>query len=294
MVSYNGVKMTSATFLTNGPIEWASSRYRGYWIADCRPDWHAIHLKGQVEIPESDYYVIIKEAPLNLIEQLKGMSKRIYWDVCDPVHWFSPDAASAMALLVDGIVASNPALAQDISGWSGVPTVCIPDRLDMEHYDRQRAHTDAEPIRYIWFGAAQNRSALYGAYAILERLKASGYKIELTIMDDRPDMSLHYGPSCPVYMKRWTLQDEVEVLSNHDIALLPKYPGTWGQVKSNNKMLSAWACGLPVDDAEDYRKSLDLAAVIDFRHNDSQIGLDLVRDKYNIEQSAVEWEAIFS
>jgi hypothetical protein len=286
--------MTSATFLTNGSIDWASSRYRGYWIADCRPDWQAVQLKGQVSLPDTDNYVIIKDAPLKLVEQLKGMNKRIYWDVCDPVHWFSPNEAADMALLVDGIVASNEGLAQDIKDWSGAATECIPDRLDLEHYDRQRIHSEVEPLRYIWFGSAQNRASLYGGFVTLERLKAAGYKVELTIMDDRPDMPLYYGPSCPVYMKRWTLRDEVEVLANHDIALLPKYPGAWGRVKSNNKKLSAWACGLPVDDASDYRKSLDLASVVDFRHNDSQYGLDWVHDKYDIEQSAVEWEYIFS
>lgn len=282
-------------FLTNGPIQWASARYRAFWIAECRDDWAAYELEKLREIPDADVYVFAKTFSIELVRQLRANDRRVYWDLCDPLHWFSPNESREMLELVDGVVCSNQGLADDVRKWSDdtVPTYVIPDRLKLSHYDKQRKHHETNPVRFIWYGSAQNRAVLYPAYVTLQRLKALGYEVELTIMDDRPDISLSYGPTCPVYFARWSLEREVETIANHDIALLPPYPGEWSKVKSNNKMLTAWACGLPAltgDRWHDGLLSLVESPVV--RTIQARTGRKQVEEHYTVDKSAADWEAI--
>jgi len=87
----------------------------------------------------------------------------------------------------------------------------------------------------------------------------------------------------------WKLDEEVEVLASHDIALLPPYPGPWGSVKSNNKTLTAWACALPVIDGGDYGIMSHLCQNPTARGQAGTYGLNQVRDKWAIEKSIEEW-----
>ena len=284
----------SVCFLTTGPVEWASARYRAYWMAERMDDAVVIEAHKATDIPDVDNYVFQKVINLDLVEQLKEHGKRVWWDVCDPMHWFSPDTARRMVAQVDGIVASNEGLADDLADWAHREVVTIPDRLKLSHYDCRKAHDrNVKPIRFIWFGSAQNRQSLFSAYIVLERLMVNGYNIELTIMDDRPDLGLQYGPSCPVYRTKWRLDSEVQTLANHDIAILPPYPGEWGRVKSNNKHLSAWACGLPVADGLDF---IETVLLMDWQRRKEQAdyGLNMVQDEYDITQSVQEWQQLLN
>jgi hypothetical protein len=278
-------------FVTNGPIEWASARYRAYWVAEQMDDAAVVEGKKVVQLPEADNYVFAKSINVAAVEELKRQGKRVFWDVCDPMHWFSPQSARRMCELADGVVASNEGLANDLSEWAGRDVITIPDRLKVEHYNRQRQHEGVDPVRFIWFGSAQNRETLLPAYIVLERLAANGYNVELTVMDDKPNLDMRYGPSCPVYMTKWALRNEVETLANHDIAILPPYPGEWGDVKSNNKHLTAWACGLPVVDGLDF---IETVMMMDWHRRQEQAdnGLKIVRDLYDIRLSSEEWGQI--
>ena len=174
-----------------------------------------------------------------------------------------------------------------MSDWANIEAHVIPDRLKLAHYNKQRQHADVDPVRFIWFGSAQNRGALTAGFVTLSRLQADGFNVELTIMDDRPDLPLGYGPSCPVYFVRWQLDKEVEVIANHDIALLPPYPGEWGKVKSNNKVLAAWACGLPVETTHDYGPAYEMTF--------NPLWRDIAEHRRKLEdvsQSAADWEAL--
>jgi hypothetical protein len=70
---------------------------------------------------------------------------------------------------------------------------------------------------------------------------------------------------------------------------LPPYPGAWGRVKSNNKALTAWACGLPVSDAQDYKALFALATIAANRERAADLGYKLLCKDYLVEQSAREW-----
>jgi len=219
----------------------------------------------------------------------KATGAKVFWDICDPVHWFSPKEARAMADAVDGIVCSNENLESDFREWyggSGKTILTIPDRINLDHFPIKRTHQRAETIRFIWYGAGQNRFSLLGAFANLERLVANGVSLSLTIFDDRPHDNWQGVVSFPIYHAKWELDTENAIIAEHDIALLPPYPGAWGKVKSNNKRLTANACGLNVWLGETYQVGWNYCNFVEARR-----ACSISRD-YTIEKSISQWKEL--
>lgn len=251
----------------------------------------------EADLPAEGAIIWQKRANLGMIHRTRQL--RHVWDVCDPLWWWNPAQSRAVADAVDAVVCSSAALASDFNGWyksadapdvnSALPVVTIPDRLDLLHFPSRRSHESRRPVRLIWFGVAVNRIALLAALANLERLVANGSQIELTIFDDRPDQPWLMTDDFPIYHVQWSVAHENQVLSNHDIALLPPYPGPWGLVKSNNKALTAWACGLPVATGDSYSILRDLVRNHHARRAEAGVGFQLLVDQYTIDKSVADW-----
>jgi hypothetical protein len=287
--------MGKILFLPHGGLEVASCRYRAWWVAEALgPDAQCMRIGDilDAEIDRPDVVVFQKTTPLSLLERFKAEGVRIAWDVCDPVWWYQGGVTKQIASLVDFAVASNDRLAADFfAHFPRIPTHTIPDRLKMAHYAKQRQHTKADPVRLIWFGHHDNRPVLFGALSAIERLRQSGCPVELTIFDGAPEKPLHIN-GLPVYHIPWDVDIENEVIASHDIAILPPHPGIHGPVKSNNKTLTAWACGLPVTTGDDYAHLANLAQDVDYRRDMGVIGRANVTADYTIEKSAAEWREL--
>lgn len=281
-------------FIAGGNMNNAGARLRAYWPAQCIPG--AAVVTWADTPPPARAYVFQKLVDLPLMERLRAGGAACFWDVCDPSWWFNPTEVREVLAHVTAVVASNEALADDMRQWCGnrVPVHCISDRVLLSHYDQQATHGDREPVRLIWFGAAQNRMALYAAHANLERLQANGYRVALTICDNAPNAPMDIEGAYPVYYTRWTLETEAATLAAHDVALLPPYPGAWGKVKSNNKALSAWAAGLPVTQGTDYDELRAMIADTTRRRNLAALGRRTVIVAYQTEQSAREWQELLA
>lgn len=281
-------------FVAAGDETWGSSRMRCYWVAKYMNDAAAM-TNAECRMNESavnvaEAVVFQKLADPDWMRKLRNNGKKVFWDVCDPSWWWKPKECREIAANCDGVVASSEGLARDFENWAEMPCHVIADRLDLAHFSKQRQHHETEPVRFIWFGLAANRLSLFGAVPMLERLLANGYKIELTVCDERPDARCALG-GVPVYQKLWTLGEEVETLCAHDVALLPPYPGAWGKVKSPNKKLTANACGLVDVDGFDYGRLQEACGWV-FRHHYGNGAVIAVRQSHDVKQSAAEWEAL--
>lgn len=293
-------------FVAAGPIEWGSSRMRCYWPAKYLGADVRTYQEVMADNPRNEsirYFIdaqaviFQKTVDIYIAQHCQELGKNVFWDVCDPSWWWQPSECRAIADACTGVVASSLALADDFNAWYGSnKAICIPDRLELSHFDKQAEHSDraSRPIRLIWFGVAVNRIALFAALANLERLAANGYKIELTVMDDRPEQPIEWTDAFPIYHLRWTLGSEVRTLAQHDIALLPPYPGPWGKVKSNNKRLTALACGLPAATGENYSALESLVDDADERKIMGECGRKQVERDHNVRQSGQEWEALLA
>ena len=129
-----------------------------------------------------------------------------------------------------------------------------------------------------------------GSLAALDRLKANGVTFSLTIFDDQPQQIWKAG--FPIYHVDWNIEQENEILASHDIALLPPYPGAWGKVKSNNKPLTAWACGLPVANGENYHHLYELATRVTCREISAMEGMKALKKEYTIDKSVEQWKGL--
>jgi glycosyltransferase involved in cell wall biosynthesis len=261
------------------------AKYMGATVAT----WQEVLSGKQIE----DKHIICQKlGNIELMRKWLDQGSEVWWDICDPAWWFSPEAAKPLADMVTGVVASNPGLAEDFTEWSGRACEMIPDRVELEHYPKQREHCAAKPVRLIWFGVSVNRVSLPGTWANLARLVANGHDVGLTIMDNQPEFSLGMGNDVPTGYVRWGVETEAGVISSHDIALLPPYPGPWGRVKSNNKTLAAWACGLPVTNGLDYRDLEWLVSSHETRATLGRQGRKDVETMWQVERSAREWERL--
>ena len=281
------------TFISAGDISWGSSRMRCYWPAKYMgatvATWHSVLSGKQIE---DNKIICQKLGNAELMRRWLDRGAEVWWDVCDPAWWFSPGDAKPLAEMVTGIVASNPGLAEDFTEWSGRPCEMIPDRMELEHYPTQREHRAAKPVRFIWFGVSVNRLTLCGAWANLARLVANGHDVSLTIMDNQPELSLGLGNEVPLGYLRWGIESAPNTIASHDIALLPPYPGPWGRVKSNNKTLTAWSCGLPVTSGLNYREMEWLVSSHETRATLGRQGRKDVESMWQVERSAREWERL--
>jgi hypothetical protein len=283
--------MIKTLFVASGPITWASARMRCYWPAKYMQVAQVVTGDSYQSI-DADNVIFQKVFDIEYAQITRRLGRKVFWDVCDPAWWWSPDACREILANVDGVVCSSEALREDFEQWSldAVPSHCVPDRLELSHFPLQRQHADAIPVRLIWFGLSVNRMALLGALTNLERLTCNGHKIELTVFDNQPDQ-VWTNPYFPIYHTQWSLEKENEVLSSHDLALLPPYPGPWGEVKSNNKRLTAWACGLPVTDGFNYER-LEDAMDTAFRRTVGAARRETVELNWTADLSAREWETI--
>lgn len=282
-----------ACFIACGPISWASARLRCYWPA--RYMWDAVvsewnNLQGH---PEAEAYIWQKRINPETMKAQKEAGARVYLDMCDPGWWWEPQRVREALTLCDGVVCSNQALRDDLSKFAPDSKVyCIPDRLELSAFPRTRTHAETSPVRLIWYGIANNRIALLNAVSNLERLVANGHAVELTVCDDRPDVPLGFTEGITVYHTQWKLDTENEVIAAHDIALLPPYPGAWGKVKSNNKTLTAWACGLPVSTGEEYYALEVMVTDLRTRQMLANSGMASLKRDWDVKQSALDWDSL--
>ena len=67
-----------------------------------------------------------------------------------------------------------------------------------------------------------------------------------------------------------------------------------GRVKSNNKALVAWACGLPVATGDNYELLRSLVESAALRQSEAMQGRENVKQHWQVKRSAEEWLALLS
>ncbi len=267
--------------------------------------WPAKHMDADVVVwdwphpmefsTEYKAYIWQKYTNPETQSQLLDMGKQVWIDNCDPTWWFSDQQFMRDSFeQATGAVFSSDALRDDFLEWWGKPynAHTIKDRMDLSHFSHKKSHHWTKPVRFIWYGVAQNRVSLSGAWANMSRLKVLGYNVTLTIFDDRPDIKIKEQNDIPIMYSTWEVDKEPAMVAGHDIALLPPFPGPWGKVKSNNKYITAAICNVPVTTGHDYE---ELVRLMDHKEREKLADLQsvLVPD-YDVKISGQEWEVLLA
>jgi len=285
--------------LCNGPRIWASSRLRGFWLEDAAPLAFRAYGPGDpLEGLDGCDTVIFQKRfkPLDLerARRYQAEGRQIVFDLTDPMWWWFPQEVTAMCEIADVVTTSNPTLSEAVRlGGKAARVLTIPDRMLPSFHPTVADHGPRERVVLAWYGDAGNRIALQGYLPMLAYL-AHFYPLELRIIDNAPGLKVveEDSPHLPITHVPWALETVHAQLVGCDIAYLPPYPGPWGLLKSNNRDVTAWWCGLPVVRGDDVGAMAELLDSPDRRATVGAENRQRAEQEYDIARSVDQWKAL--
>lgn len=230
-----------------------SSRIRGNWLVKNWPG-------GEAELfrigRQYDAVIFQKAYHAEFMRAFDGIK---VFDICDP-DWLDGKPVKEVVELCDAVTTSTEALAEYLRGITDKPVTCVPDRLDLAEHQARKVH-EGKARGVAWFGYHHNHVVIDQALGTLKRLG-----LTLTVVSDMP-----YFPQARIegIDDDWikanvrnvkydyaTLNDEL--VASSDMVINPRIESGRFKFKSNNKTLTAWACGLPVAaDGDEMERYLD-------------------------------------
>ncbi len=294
--SPNGGPSTTppVAILTQGPLAWASSRFRGAWLAEAAPGLFGWYPPDR-ELALADCRVIVFQKRHNreafyLARAAKDRGIKIVIDLTDPLWWFSPQEMTAMLGLADAVTVSSDGLKKAVEQNKNVKrAICIPDRMLPSFHPTVAEHGPRDIATLTWFGLSANRVALVGALPVLAYAANVGHRFRLRIIDNQPTEKMEVQGPIEIENVAWALETIHAQIAACDIALLPPYPGPWGDMKSNNKAVTAWWCGLPVTDGFDPGEVMALITDAERRKRQGAANRRRAEKEYDIALSVRQW-----
>ena len=138
-----------------------------------------------------------------------------------------------------GVVASTEILAVRL-GDLPVPLRVIPTPVDLERFPAPTREPDG-PLRLGWFGTGGNLRHLAEIAGALRRVQAQT-DCELLVVSEWEFAS----PGLRVLNRRWSLEEEVALLTSCHVGLMPLADNPYTRAKAGYKILQHWAAARPV------------------------------------------------
>ena len=254
-----------------------SSRIRARWLIDV---W-----------PEAEEFIIGKNYNVMVFQ-------KVYWekmkktfdgikilDLCDP-DWLEGKPVLEFADMCDAVTTSTEALAEYIKLLRPKMLVkCVPDRIYLpEHKPRTKPHK-GKIKSAVWFGYHHNTHYLTKTFDDLLR-----YQIKLTVISQQEYKAPMAYQSLEIENVPYAYPGIHTELTKHDILIMPKpIEDEKGRFKSNNKILTGWALGVPV-----VTNSAELDAMLEgeARQKEADEKLQVIKDKWDVKLSVQEMKDI--
>jgi len=252
-----------------------SSRIRARWLYDI---W-----EGAEEYRMgADYDVLIFqkvywEAMMKNFEGIKIL------DLCDP-DWLEGRDVFKFVSMADAVVTSSQRLALHIRKLANVPTVCIPDRVNLNEHTQKHGKHFGRAKNAVWFGYSGNfKYALSCLHHLVAKNVAlvgvSDREIKIPTEDEGLDFSFI----------KFSYPKIHGIVGYADFAILPdpSQHDFRGYFKSNNKVLTAWALGVPVVRAPE---DLERFMSGEEREKERQLRSAEIKEKWDVEYSVQEYK----
>ena len=141
----------------------------------------------------------------------------------------------------DLVLAGNPYLAERARTARANRVEIIPTVVDLERYTPTGSRRDSKPVVIGWVGSPTTALYLAPVKRLLSRL-ATRYPISCVAIGARQDQVA----DGPFIATAWSEADEVKLLSEIDIGIMPLPDEPYTQGKCGYKLIQYMACGLPV------------------------------------------------
>lgn len=221
-------------YYTAGSRDWASSRLRAWKVADALQELgHTVTMNPPL-LPETDVLVVQKRTDVvDAMQIARKRGVRIIYDVDDYIPNLPVDCA-------DVVTVDTPA-KQDLYPRALV----IPDCLDIDEHSPVKADHAPRLERIVWYGNAENAYHVRDAYTAARRLG-----LQLFLITSEPPRELLVQLAGAQWFG-WQAQSIDQEIIAHDLVICPyifdgDWPETWVKSKSANRILKAWALGMPV------------------------------------------------
>lgn len=257
-----------------------SSRIRGRWLL---PYWQ--DAEEYVIGKEYDAIVFQKVYWENMANEFQGL--RIL-DICDP-DWLEGKQVFKFIDRMDAVVTSSEALKEYILKLRPEKFVeCIPDRVYLPEFPHPKTKHEGVGKKAVWFGYTNNIHYLMQTFdALLRR------DITLTIIADSPyEPPLSYR-DLKIENVPYSYPGVNDEIVKHDFVLLPDPSKTdeRGKFKSTNKILNAWALGMPVVKTE---ADLERYLSAEERQKESDLRMKEIKEKWDVKISAQQYKDLIN
>jgi glycosyltransferase involved in cell wall biosynthesis len=149
-----------------------------------------------------------------------------------------------LAHLCDHIICGNQFLAEEFSRWN--PNISIlPTPVDTSAFYPAADHAKDRRPTVGWMGLSSHYPDLYGVERALGELLRCHPEAILRIVSDRPPQ-FQSLPARQVQYVRWTAENQVRLIQEMTIGIMPLDNSVVSRGKCSFKMLLYMACGVPV------------------------------------------------
>jgi glycosyltransferase involved in cell wall biosynthesis len=141
------------------------------------------------------------------------------------------------------ITAGNEGLAAHARRFNA-RVALLPSVVDTEHYrpaSLQLADSAEQPFTLGWIGSPSTAPYLHQLVAPLERLALERPVRLLVVGGPAPTIS-----GVEVIERPWTLDQEVPLIQQFNVGVMPLPDTTWARGKCAYKLIQCMACGIPV------------------------------------------------
>lgn len=275
------------------PYTSASVRFRALWPAKYWPEADVYPTMSR-PFGEYDAYVFQKaylsRQSRRMMQAMRQKGKLLALDLCD-ADWLQSAKHEQRLLaalpLMDMAVCPTSAIHEYLRCW--VPAAIIPDRLDLDCFQRQHEHSAAISLSLIWFGYSHNLSELDAIWPELLPI-LDAHDARLTILSDRMPPEWAERRWAEVHRARfvqWTEHGANDEIARHDIALVPQR----SPFKSNNRATTASALGVvPAMDAAQVSELVSAKA----RRQVATHLRQVVKRDYDVRISVACWKLLLA
>ena len=227
-------------FLPAGTVKVASSRIRVYAVLSALERLGVETCVGYRA--GTDVLVVQKRVDAEIVAMARAFRKqggRVFYD-CDDLgraleYWAPEGLRRELIPLAEAITTNTPEYAETLARLYGKRVAVIPDVVDygLTAPVAEAPAASGDELRVLWFGNGANLRLLEPYVEIFQ----TGAGCSLTVCSGRELPGVGFV--------RWTLEGFPAVLRSFDLTFLPHGDKKADRAKSNNRMITSIAWGVP-------------------------------------------------